>query len=255
VSTVTELIRELDDGIALLQLNRPQKMNAVNAAMRSAIQSAMHEIAGDPQVRVVIITGAGKAFCAGMDLSEAADNRTGVQPTDYLAEFGPDDWFPKPVITAVNGAAYGGGFRLAQFGDLCIASDNATFAIPEAKWGRGMPWAAPLTRMLPRRILSELLLTGEPMSAARAFAVGLVNEVVSPEALLPRAWKVARTIADNAPLTITAAKWLIRVGSEAGVGATHAVAGEIFRHVYASEDAIEGPRAFREGRKPAWQGR
>ena len=250
-----ELIREFDDGVATLRLNRPEKLNAVNAALRSQIQSAMHEVAQDDAVRVVVVTGTGKAFCAGMDLSEAADNRSGLQPTDYLAEFAPDDWFPKPVITAVNGAAYGGGFRLAQFGDLCIASDTATFAIPEAKWGRGMPWAAPLTRMLPRRILAELFLTGQPMSARRAYEVGLVNEVVPPEELLSRAQALARTIADNAPLTIAAAKWLIRVGSETGVATTHAVATEIFKHVYASDDAIEGPRAFRERRKPRWQGR
>jgi enoyl-CoA hydratase/carnithine racemase len=252
---VAELVREVDDGVVLLRLNRPEKRNAVNAALRSAIQSAMHEVAVDDSVRVLIITGTGKAFCAGMDLSEAADDRSGVQPTDYLAEFAPDDWFPKPVIAAVNGAAYGGGFRLAQFGDLCIAAEAATFAIPEAKWGRGMPWAAPLTRMLPRRVLAELLLTGEPMKAQRAYEVGLVNEVVPAEELLPRAWALARTIAANAPLTLAAAKWLIRVGNEAGVGVTHAVAGELFKHVYASEDALEGPRAFREGRKPAWKGR
>ncbi len=250
-----ELVREVDDGIVALRLNRPEKLNAVNDALRSAIQSSMHDVAVDDSVRVLIITGTGRAFCAGMDLSEAADNRSGVQPTDYLAEFGPDDWFPKPVITAVNGPAYGGGFRLAQFGDICLAATNATFAIPEAKWGRGMPWAAPLTRMLPRRVLAELLLTGQPMGAQRAYEVGLVNEVVAADELLPRAWALARTIADNAPLTIAAAKWLMRIGNEAGVGATHAVAREMFRHVYASEDALEGPRAFREGRKPAWQGR
>jgi enoyl-CoA hydratase/carnithine racemase len=252
---MTELVREFDDGVALLRLNRPEKLNAVNTALRTAIQSAMHDLAGDATVRVVIITGSGKAFCAGMDLSEAAANHTGVQPTDYLAEFAPDDWFPKPVITAVNGPAYGGGFRLAQFGDLCLASDSATFAIPEARWGRGMPWAAPLTRMLPRRILAELFLTGAPMKAQRAYEVGLVNEVLPSAELLPRAWALARTIAGNAPLTVAAAKWLIRVGSESGVGATHAIAGEIFKHVYASEDALEGPRAFREGRKPSWKGR
>ncbi len=109
--------------------------------------------------------------------------------------------------------------------------------------------------MLPRRIIAELLLTAQPITAQRAYDVGLVNEVVAPEKLVDRAWEMAGTIADNAPLTITACKWLMRVAGEAGVGATTAVATEIFKHVYLSEDALEGPRAFREGRKPAWQGR
>ena len=113
---------------------------------------------------------------------------------------------------------------MAQFGDLCLASSTASFAISEAKWSRGAPWAAPLTRMLPRRVLAELLLTAQPISAQRAYEVGLVNEVVEPEQLVPRAWEVARTIADNAPLSVTASKWLIRVGGEAGVSATGALA-------------------------------
>jgi enoyl-CoA hydratase/carnithine racemase len=250
------LIEQRRDGILFLQLNRPDARNAVNRELREALRSGMHEFAVDPSLRVAIITGSGdRAFCAGADLKEMADTRAGIPPPDYFAEFGPDDWVEKPVITAVNGAAYAGGFRLAQFGDLCLASDNATFAISEAKWSRGAPWAAPLTRMLPRRIAAELLLTAQPISAQRAYDVGLVNEVVSPDRLIPRAWELAETIVGNAPLTITACKWLIRVAGEAGVGATHAIVTEIFKHVYTSEDALEGPRAFRERRKPQWQGR
>jgi len=216
----------------------------------------MHDFAVESELRVLVITGAGdKAFCAGADLKEMAAQKTKQPPRDYFAEFGPDDFIEKPVITAVNGAAYAGGFRMAQFGDLCLASRTASFAISEAKWSRGAPWAAPLTRMLPRRILAELLLTAQPISAQRGYEVGLVNEVVEPDQLLPRAWELARTIADNAPLSLAAYKWMMRVGSEAGVAATSAVASELFRHVYDSEDAIEGPTAFREGRKPVWKSR
>ena len=109
--------------------------------------------------------------------------------------------------------------------------------------------------MMPRRVLAELLLTAQPITAQRAYEVGLVNEIVEPENLVTRAWEVARTIADNAPLSVEACKWLIRVGGEAGVAATSALASEIFRHVYDSDDAIEGPKAFREGRKPVWKNR
>jgi enoyl-CoA hydratase len=250
------LITERRDSVVLFQLNRPDKRNAVNGELREKLREAMHDFAADSSLRVAIITGSGdRAFCAGADLQELADKRFGIPPVDYFAEFAPDDWIEKPVITAVNGAAYAGGFRLAQFGDLCIASETASFAISEAKWSRGAPWAAPLTHMLPRRIVAELLLTAQPISARRAYDVGLVNEVLAPDMLIERAWELAQTIVDNAPLTITACKWLIRVASEAGVGATNAIATEIFKHVYTSEDALEGPKAFREGRKPVWQGR
>lgn len=253
---VDVLLREVRDEVVLLTLNRPDQRNAVNTELRTALADAMHDFSVDPDLRVAIITGAGdRSFCAGADLKEMASNKTKQPPRDYFAEFGPDDFLPKPVITAVNGSAYAGGFRMAQFGDLCLASSTASFAISEAKWSRGAPWAAPLTRMIPRRVLAELLLTAQPITAQRAYEVGLVNEVVEPEQLVPRAWEVARTIADNAPLSVAASKWLIRVGGEAGVGATSALASEIFRHVYDSEDAIEGPLAFREGRKPVWKNR
>lgn len=250
------LIREQRDGILFLQLNRPEQRNAVNTELREAMREAMHEFAADPAFRVAIITGSGeKSFCAGADLKELASRTDGTPPLDYFAEFGPDDWIEKPVITAVNGTAYAGGFRMAQFGDLCIASENASFAISEAKWSRGAPWAAPLTRMLPRRILAELLLTAQPLSAQRCYELGLVNDVVPQERLIPRAWELAQTIVDNAPLSVTAGKWLIRMAGESGVAATSAIGSELYRHVYNSEDALEGPRAFREKRRPVWTGR
>lgn len=250
------LVRDVRDSVVLLRLNRPQQRNAVNSELREELRAAMRQFANDPGLRVAIITGAGdKAFCAGADLKEMAGRDGGEPPLDYFAEFGPDDWIPKPVITAVNGAAYAGGFRMAQFGDLCIAAETASFAISEARWSRGAPWAAPLTRMLPRRIVAELLLTAQPITAERAHQLGLVNEVVPRERLEERAWELAGMIADNAPLSVTAGKWLIRSAGEMGISATAAVASEIYRHVYDSADALEGPRAFREGRKPVWAGR
>lgn len=250
------LVTERSDGILFLQLNRPEKRNAVNSELRESIRGAMQEFASDDSLRVAIITGAGdKSFCAGADLTELAEKRLQQPPRDYFAEFAPDDFLSKPVITAVNGTAFAGGFRLAQFGDICIAAEHAQFAISEAKWSRGAPWAAPLSRMVPRRIMAELLLTAQPISAQRAYDVGLVNEVVPADKLIERAWEIARVIAGNAPLTLAASLWMLRLAGEAGVSATTYAAGEFFRHVYDSEDAVEGPLAFQEGRKPEWKNR
>jgi enoyl-CoA hydratase/carnithine racemase len=161
----------------------------------------------------------------------------------------------KPVIAAVNGLAYAGGWLFAQMCDLCIAADHAVFGITEAKVGRGMPWAAPLIHMLPQRVMMELLLTGQPLSAQRAYELGYVNAVVPLDQLKPRAMEMARTIAANAPLTVKAARELVYLSTEMGRSAGLRAAQHLFESVYLSEDAQEGPRAFAEKRPPKWQGR
>jgi enoyl-CoA hydratase/carnithine racemase len=178
-----------------------------------------------------------------------------VPPRDMLAALGDTEHVTKPVIAAVNGVAYAGGFLLAQMCDLCIAADHALFAITEAKVGRGMPWAAPLVRMLPQRVVMELLLTGAPMTAQRALALGFVNDVVPFAQLHERALDMARTIAANAPLTVTAARELVYLAGEMGRSAGLRAAHHLFKAVYLSDDAQEGPRAFAEKRPPRWHGR
>jgi enoyl-CoA hydratase len=161
----------------------------------------------------------------------------------------------KPVIAAVNGYAFAGGFRLAQQCDLALASEGATFGITEVKRGRGAPWAAPLIDMVPKRVMMELLLTGEPISAQRAHAVGLVNRVVPAASLLSEAVTMAQTIAANAPLSVQAAKQLVQVATEVGASQALREADALYERVYRSEDALEGPRAFAAGRAPVWTGR
>jgi enoyl-CoA hydratase/carnithine racemase len=161
----------------------------------------------------------------------------------------------KPVIAAVNGVAIAGGWVFAQMCDLCIAADHAVFGITEAKVGRGMPWAAPLIHMLPQRIVMELLLTAQPLSAQRAHELGYVNAVVPLGQLRERAFEMARTIAANAPLTVKAARELVYLSTEMAPTAGHPAAHHLFESVYLSEDAQEGPRAFAETRPPNWQGR
>ena len=251
-----EIVVEIEDGIAVITIDRPQQRNAINRGVMEGLRKAFDLLEKDDAVRVGILTGSGdKAFCAGMDLKEAAAMRLRVPPRDFLPVLGDTIHVTKPVIAAVNGIAYAGGWLFAQMCDLCIAADHAVFGITEAKVGRGMPWAAPLTRMLPQRIVMELLLTGQPLTARRAYELGYVNAVVPLADLRAKAMEMARTIAANAPLTVKAARELVYLSSEMGRSAGLRAAQHLFESVYLSEDAQEGPRAFAEKRPPKWTGR
>jgi enoyl-CoA hydratase len=250
------LYEVVDGGIAVVTIHRPEQRNAINRGVLEGLRKAWIELEKDPAVRVGILTGSGeKAFCAGMDLKEAAATKLRVPPRDMFPVLGDTVHITKPVIAAVNGVAYAGGWLFAQMCDLCIAADHAVFGITEAKVGRGMPWAAPLTRMLPQRIVMELLLTGQPITAQRAHALGYVNDVVPAAQLRDRALEMARTIAANAPLTVKAARELVYLSGEMGRSAGLRAAQHLFESVYLSEDAQEGPRAFAEKRPPKWTGR
>jgi len=247
---------ETRGAIRLITINRPEARNALNRAVREGLREAFIAFEADESAQVAILTGAGdKAFCAGMDLKEAADTMLGVPPRDYVPVIGDSIAVSKPVIAAVNGVAYAGGWLLAQMCDLCIASDTASFGITEAKVGRGMPWAAPLGHIIPQRVMMELLLTGDPIDARRAREIGFVNHVVSPEELMPRALAMAERIAANAPLTVRAARELVYLSTEMGRSAALRAAYQLFVPVYQSEDAQEGPLSFKEKRKPVWKGR
>jgi enoyl-CoA hydratase len=250
------LYEVVDGGVAIVTIHRPEQRNAINRGVIEGLRKAWKQLEGDASVRVGILTGSGeKAFCAGMDLKEAAATKLRVPPRDFLPVLGDNEHVTKPVIAAVNGLAYAGGWLLAQMCDLCIAADHAVFGITEAKVGRGMPWAAPLGRMLPQRVMMELLLTGQPMTAQRAHALGYVNDVVPVAQLRDRALEMARTIAANAPLTVKAARELVYLSTEMGRSAGLRAAHHLFESVYLSEDAQEGPRAFAEKRPPKWTGR
>lgn len=237
-----------------IRINRPEKRNALNAVAREGLFSAFRAAQADPACRVVIVTGTGDtSFCAGADLVEMSRTGLTVPPRDFTPRLGVNVQLDKPVIAAVNGAAYAGGFLLAQMADLCVAAENATFAITEARWGRGAPWAVPLIDMIPRRAMNELLLTALPISARRAAEIGLVNDVVPLPRLMDRARELAQTICRNAPLTVAAHLKMVKLAGEMGVTAAEAVADELFRPVYESRDAQEGPAAFRERRQPVWE--
>lgn len=252
-----EVLFDVVDGtIAVITIDRPEQRNAINQGVMAGLREAWHRLETDDALRVGILTASGdKAFCAGMDLKEAAAMKLAVPPRDMLPVLGDAIQITKPTIAAVNGVALAGGWLFAQMCDLCIAAEHATFGITEAKVGRGMPWAAPLIHMLPQRIVMEVMLTARPITAQRAYALGYVNEVVPREALLDSALTMARNIAANAPLTVKAARELVYLSTEMGRSAGLRAAQHLFEPVYLSADAQEGPRAFSEKRTPQWQGR
>ena len=242
--------------VAWVTIERPEARNALNAAVRSGLWAAFRRFNDDDDARVLVLTGAGdKAFCAGADLKEMSESAMTVPPVDFIPQIGRTISVDKPVIGAINGACLAGGFLLAQSCDLLVASTSATFGITEVVVGRGSPWAVPLSTMIPRAIVLEILLTGRPITAARAYDIGLVNAVVEPDNLAAEAQALAERIAGNAPLSVAAAKRTAYLLTAGVLPEAFDSAEELWRPVYQSADAQEGPRAFREKRPPNWKGR
>ena len=246
---------ELTDGVVWLVIDRPEARNAINRAVAQGLWEGFRRFEADPGAAVLVLTGAGEAFCAGADLKEMAALGLTVPPRDMTPNLGRNLQVTKPVVAAVNGPAFGGGFLLAQMCDLCVAGASARFAVTEARWGRGAPWAAPLPWLVPPRIALELLLTGEPIDATRAYEVGLVNRVVPDPELRSEVGRLARRIAGNAPLSVRAAKAMVHATAGRDLDAALEEGWRLFEPVYLSEDAQEGPRAFVEKRPPVWKGR
>jgi enoyl-CoA hydratase len=237
--------------LTIVTIDRPEVRNAIDPETMAGLVAAFLEAERDPEVRAVILTGAGdRAFCAGMDLKAFAEGSVPVGDGPGL-EFFTDRLYPKPVIAAVNGAAVGGGFELAMACDLIVAADHTRFGLPEIR--RGMVAAGGGTR-LPRRIplaiALEMGLTGEYIGAERALALGLVNRVVPAGDLLDSAVELAGMAARNAPLALAVTKKLML--AEAEGASLEAIAAES-KAVFASADAMEGARAFAEKREPRWQ--
>jgi crotonobetainyl-CoA hydratase len=259
---MTEAVRtEAANGVLTITLDRP-KANAINVATSRALYAAFKQLQDDPALRVGIITGTGRFFSAGWDLGsategEAIDADHGPGGFAGLTEFFS---LSKPVIAAVNGLAFGGGFELALAADLIIAADHVEFALPEVKLGMVADSGGlqRLPRRLPRAIATELLLTGRRMSAQEALRWGLVNQVVPLDALMQTAQELAASIVQNAPLALAAVKEVLRETEGQTVAQAYQTmrSGSIpsYRAMLGSEDAKEGPRAFGEKRAPRWSG-
>ena len=246
----------LPEGIAIITINRPEQRNALSLEVRQGLFAAWDRFENDADARIAILTGSGeKAFCAGGDLKEMVERKLQVPPRDMFPVPYENIKLSKPTIAAVNGVAFAGGWMISQACDLCVASDTAKFAITEVKVGRGSPWAAPLIHMIPQRIFMEIVLTGKPISAHRAYEIGLVNRIAEPAALMDAALELAREVLEGAPLSVAAARETVMLSTEMGRAAAIDAGYEAHFTAYTSEDAQEGPLAFSQKRTPEWKGR
>src|SRR5262245_16526199 len=235
---------ELEGKVAWMTIQRPEARNALNRAVREGLWAGFRRFVREEEAAVLVLTGSGdRAFCAGADLKEMAALGMEVPPADYAPFLGRNFQVDKPVIASVNGDALAGGFLLAQMCDLCIAAEHARFAITEARWGRGAPWAAPLPWLIPPRVALEMLITADLISATRAYEVGLVNKVVPGSDLRAAAQEMGAKIAANAPLSVRAGKAMVYAAAEVGWTAALAEGDRLYEPAYLSEDAQEGPRA------------
>ncbi|MDB5591708.1 enoyl-CoA hydratase-related protein [Enterovirga sp.] len=255
------LLYGVDQGIATITLNRPERRNAINVATANRLRELWDEIDADPAVRVVIVTSADcGTFSAGMDLKEAAEIRRerGVDVLDLVRDPFMERMraVEKPLVAAMTGHFLAAGIMMAVNCDLRVGLAGTVGGITEVQRGRGSPWAVPMLWMLPQAVFSELALTGEPMSIERLQGLGFINYVEpTPDAVRARASALAGRIRDNAPLSVGAAKASIKAAMALGCDAGIAESKRLHVPVYASEDAKEGPRAFAERRAPAWTGR
>jgi enoyl-CoA hydratase len=265
------LLFEKRNRIAYLTLNRPEVHNSFNPEIIVSLGEAWHEIDRDADVRVVIITGAGKvAFSAGADLGRLIPLFTGARkPEDewdnkllanrrladsaLLRSFNVD----KPIVAAINGFCIAGGMELIQATDIRVASENASFGLQEVKWAI-VPAAGSLARLqrqIPYCKAMEMLLTGNRIDASEAWRLGLINYVVPQERLMARAEELATTIAENGPVAVRAIKEAVRRTSGRPLEEAFKIENECAAPVMRTEDAREGPRAFMEKRKPVYKGR
>lgn len=247
---------EVRDRVAVITLDRPEARNAIDLPTAEALSGALDQLETDPGLRAGVLAGEGPVFSAGMDLK--AFGATGERPlTEARGAFGIVERPPqKPLVAAVEGKALGGGLEIALACDLIIAGEDAQFGLPEVR--RGLVAAAGgvlrLPRRIPRTIAMELILTGEPIGAERAAALGLVNAVVRVGGAAARAAQRSEVIAGNAPMAVQAAKRLVDESADWPLDEAFSRQAPHTDAVRSSQDALEGARAFVEKRPPQWTG-
>src|SRR6202453_2361290 len=261
-ATYTTLLYEKDGAIETITLNRPDKRNAISSAMIEEILGALNAAEGDAAVRVIILTGAGRAFCSGMDL-ETLQTIAGQTGEQNLADsrqmarlFHRLSSFPKPLITAVNGAAVAGGCGIATFSDITLAVPEAKFGYTEVRIG----FIPALVSVMLRRQVGEkhardLLLSGRSIDAAEAFRLGLVTEITPSDGLLKRARELANTLLEASPTSLALTKRLLLRYDEEQLRRELELATQENAQIRATDDFREGLASFLEKRPPKWTGR
>jgi len=246
--------------VAVVTLNRPEALNAMNRAIRDELMDATFRVKNDDNLRVMVLTGTGRAFCAGADLKERAkgDSDQSSGPASVInssPSFTTLD-IGKPIIAAINGYALGGGLEMSLACDIRIASKNATFGLPEIVRGFFPGGGGPLKlpRLIPRAMAMEMLLTGDPIDADTALQWGLISRVVEPEELLPTAMQLANRIAGHAPLAVKANRELAYATDDMSLSQVQRMSAFSRWIVGQTEDAQEGPRAFVDKREPNYKG-
>ena len=259
------LLYEVKDGIATLTLNRPDRLNALGGSLREDLHDAVTRSAADPEVRVMVITGAGKGFCSGGDVKAMGEAKAGQRERPLIEKIAPGRdrtllamrEAPQPIIAAVNGAAAGAGMNLALGCDIRLASTAAKFTQAFVKRGLHPDWGG--TYFLPRLVgtakACEMIFTGDVIDAAEAERLGIASRVVAPEELMPAAYEFARRIAAGPPVAIRLAKRSIYANSELDLRAALQVETMAQNICFETEDATEGIRAFGEKRAPTFKGR
>ncbi|MBX6377045.1 MAG: enoyl-CoA hydratase/isomerase family protein [Clostridia bacterium] len=252
---------ERDTGTAVVVIDRQDALNAFNRDVLQELRDVLVALAEDGELRAVIVTGAGeRAFAAGADIKAMAD----MGPEEALAfsRLGHEvmrrvETLPVPVIAAVNGVALGGGCELALACDFRIASERARFGLPEVGLGLLPGWGGTqrLARLVGPGWARQMTFTGEPVTAAQALAIGLVNEVVPPEQLLSRVRAIAASIAARGPVAVRRAKEAMVRGADMDLESGTALEAALFAILFATEDSREGIRAFLEKRAPVFRGR
>lgn len=255
------ILKEKKDQVVLLTLNRPDVMNSFNFGMLRALKEHMESLHFDPQIRVIIITGAGdRAFCAGADLKERA-TYTDQQVREFIHTirnlFTFIEGMDKPVIAAVNGIALGGGTELALACDIRIASETASMGLTETRLAiiPGAGGTQRLPRLVGRGKAKELIFTGRRIDAREALEIGLVNKVFPSEGLLDECMSMAAMICETGPIAVQQAKYAINQGIETDIHTGLAIESNAYWITIPTEDRLEALAAFRERRKPVFKGR
>jgi enoyl-CoA hydratase len=249
--------RERRGRVGILTLNRPEARNAVSDELARAMEAALDDLEADDEVWAVVITGRGPTFCAGADLKMVARGEGGKLATER-GGFGGivARGFPKPLVAAVNGPALAGGFEIVLACDLVVAAEDATFGLPEVKRGLFAAAGGPfrLAKRIPLALATELVITGEPIDAARAHALGLVNRLVPRERVLDEAIALTERITENGPVAVRNSLRMMREAADLTESEAWPRSNQLAIEVFSTRDAIEGATAFAEKRPPRWTG-